>query len=116
MKEESTGTALIPSGRNLPYISGAGCAYCSGVSAVPTSTTSTGTSFVRGYIYDGNGTNVKIVIMHDDSDDRRYVGEWETDSAEEGIYHVDIVASDGVLRAKEKDAATFAVVSDTAGP
>jgi hypothetical protein len=44
------------------------------------------------------------------------VGEWETDSAEEGIYHVDIVASDGVLRAKEKDAATFEVVSDTAGP
>ncbi len=117
MKEESTGTSLIPSGRNLPYIPGAGCAYCSGVSAVHTSSsTSTGTSFVRGYIYDGNGTNVKIVIMHDDSGDRRYVGEWETDSAEEGIYHVDIVASDGVLRAKEKNAAMFEVVSDTAGP
>ena len=116
MKEESTGTSLIPSGRNLPYIPGAGCAYCSGVSAVHTSATSTGTSFVRGYIYDGNGTNVKIVIMHDDSRDGRYVGEWETDSAEEGIYHVDIVASDGVLRAKEKDVVTFEVVSDTAGP
>ncbi len=118
MKEESTGTSLIPSGRNLPYIPGAGCAYCGGVSAVPTSTTSgsIGTSFVRGYIYDGNGTNVKIVIMHDDSGDRRYVGEWETDSAEAGIYYVDVVASDGVLRAKEKNAATFEVVSDTAGP
>ena len=118
MKEEATGTSLNPSGRNLPYIPGAGCAYCSGASAVPTSSTSSsiGTSFVRGYIYDGNGTNVKIVIMHYDSGDRRYVGEWETDSAEEGIYHVDIVASDGVLRAKEKDAATFEVVSDTAGP
>ena len=118
MKGESTGTSLIPSGRNLPYIPGAGCAYCGGVSAVPTSTTSgsTGTSFVRGYIYDGNGTNVKIVIMHDDSGDRQYVGEWETDSAEEGIYHVDIVASDGVLTTPKKDAATFEVVSDTAGP
>jgi thiosulfate/3-mercaptopyruvate sulfurtransferase len=118
MKEESTGPSLIPSGRNLPYIPGAGCAYCGGVSAVPTSTTSssTGISFVRGYIYDGNGTNVEIVIMHDDSGDRRYVGEWETDSAEEGIYHVDIVASDGVLTTTEENAAMFEVVSDTAGP
>jgi hypothetical protein len=116
MKEESTGSSLIPSGRNLPYIPGAGCAYCSGVSTAHTSTTSTGTSFVRGYIYDGNGACVKIVIMHDDSGDRRYVGEWETDSAEEGIYHVDIVASDGVLTTTENNAATFEVVSDTAGP
>ncbi len=54
--------------------------------------------------------------MHDDSGDMRYVGEWDTDFAEEGFYHVDIVASDGVLRAKEKNAATFEVVSDTAGP
>jgi hypothetical protein len=44
-------------------------------------------------IYDGNDANVKIVIMQDDSGDRRYVGEWETDTAEGGIYHVDIVAS-----------------------
>ncbi|MGB3459582.1 MAG: rhodanese-like domain-containing protein [Halobacteriota archaeon] len=116
MKGESTGTPLIPSGSNLPYIPGAGCAYCSGVSAVPTSTTSTGTSFVRGYIYDGNGTNVKIVIMHDDSGDGRYEGEWETDTAEGGIYHVDIVASDGVLTTPKKNAAMFEVVSDTAGP
>ncbi|MGB7000992.1 MAG: sulfurtransferase [Halobacteriota archaeon] len=113
MKEESTGTSLIPSGSNLPYIPGAGCAYCSGVSAVHTST---GTSFVRGYIYDGNGASVKIVIMHDDSGDGRYEGEWETDTAEEGIYYVDIVASDGVLTTPKKNAATFEVVSDTAGP
>jgi thiosulfate/3-mercaptopyruvate sulfurtransferase len=115
MKGEPAGTSLIPIGRNLPYIPGAGCAYCGGASAVPISSSS-GTSFVRGYIYDGNGATVKIVIMHDDIGDRRYVGEWETDTAEAGIYYVDIVASDGVLTTPKKNAATLEVVSDTVGP
>ncbi len=51
-----------------------------------------------------------------DSGDRRYEGEWETDTAEGGTYHVDIVASDGVLKTKKDNAAMFEVVSDTAGP
>lgn len=111
MEDESTDTSVIPSGYNLPYVPGAGCAYCGGVSTVPTSTTSgsTGTSFVRAYIYDGSGACVKIVTMRNDGDGR-YEGEWETDTAEAGIYYLDILASDGALTTKKKNAAMFEVV------
>ncbi|RCV63907.1 3-mercaptopyruvate sulfurtransferase [Methanophagales archaeon] len=84
--------------------------------SMSSSTGSTGTSFVQGYIHDGKGASVKIVNMHDASDDGRYEGEWVTDSSEAGIYYVDIVASDGVLTTKKKNAAIFEVVLDTAGP
>jgi hypothetical protein len=54
--------------------------------------------------------------MHDYNGDGRYEGEWQTYSAEEGTYAIDIEATDGELKAKDANAATVEVAIEAAGP
>ncbi|MGB3457978.1 MAG: rhodanese-like domain-containing protein [Halobacteriota archaeon] len=113
MEEESTGSLIIHGNGKAPYNPGSFCAGCSGVYAVPLPTTDV--SFVRAYIHkeDNVGTTV---VMHDYNGDGRYEGEWQTYSAEDGTYAIDIEATDGELKTKEENVATVEVAIDTAGP
>ena len=113
MEEESTGSLIIHGNGKAPYNPGSFCAGCSGVYAVPLPTTDV--SFVRAYIHkeDNVGTTV---VMHDYNGDGRYEGEWQTYSAEDGTYAIDIEATDGELKTEKKNLATVEVVIKAAGP
>ncbi len=108
----TTKTPIIAGQYNPVYFPGT-CAFCSGVFAVPLPTTDV--SFVRACIHkeDNVGTTV---VMHDYNGDGRYEGEWQTYSAEDGTYAIDIEATDGELKTKEENVATVEVAIDTAGP
>ncbi|HID20124.1 MAG TPA: sulfurtransferase, partial [Methanophagales archaeon] len=103
--EGGKGTAETPiiSGRYTPTFIPGTCAGCGG-SYVPPSA-NTNVSFVRAYIYKEDGTEVPSVFMHDYNGDGRYVGEWQTLFAEEGIYYIDIEATAGELKTKKQNAA-----------
>ncbi|MEA1998584.1 MAG: sulfurtransferase [Euryarchaeota archaeon] len=113
MEEKSTGSLIIQGDEEVPYNPGSFCAGCSGVYAVPLATTDV--SFVRAYIHkeDNVGTTV---VMHDYNGDGRYEGEWQTYSAEDGTYYIDIEATDGELKREKENAATVEVAIETAGP
>lgn len=83
------------------------CADCSGVYAVPTSTT--GISFVRAYIHKEDGANVgTTVTMSDSNGDDRYIGKWIwMQFAEIGTYYVDIIAFDVRGNEAEVDNAVY---------
>ena len=114
MKEESKKTSIIQGDREVPSIPESFCADCSGAYAVPTYTT--GISFVRAYIHNGDGARIGTVTMYDYSGNGRYVGEWQTYSAEDGTYYVEIEATDGEIKTKKKNAAMVQVAADTVGP
>jgi thiosulfate/3-mercaptopyruvate sulfurtransferase len=111
--EPAQGSSGLQGGSNLPFIPGATCANCGGAYAVPTPVT--GSSYVKAYIYDGEGSKVETVTMNYKGDGR-YVGVWHTYSAENGIYYVYIEASDGVNKTIEENAALIEVTTDTEGP
>jgi thiosulfate/3-mercaptopyruvate sulfurtransferase len=106
-------TSIISEPFNSPFLPGT-CAGCGG-SYVPPST-NTNVSFVRAYIYKEDGTEVPSVFMHDYNGDGRYVGEWQTLFAEEGIYYIDIEATAGELKTKKQNAASVEVATERAGP
>jgi hypothetical protein len=83
------------------------CADCSGVYAVPTSTT--GISFVLAYIHKEDGANVgTTVTMSDSNEDDRYIGKWIwMQFAEIGTYYVNIIAFDVRGNEAEVDNAVY---------
>jgi thiosulfate/3-mercaptopyruvate sulfurtransferase len=111
--EKGTTKPIISDTVNPPYIPGT-CAFCGGTYAHPSSNTNV--SFVRAYIYKEDGTEVPSVFMHDYNGDGRYVGEWQTLFAEEGIYYIDIEATAGELKTKKQNAASVEVATERAGP
>jgi hypothetical protein len=54
--------------------------------------------------------------MSDYDGDGRYAGEWQTYSAEDGTYYVDIEATPMEIKANKKNAARIEVAADTVGP
>lgn len=56
------------------------------------------------------------VPMHDYNGDGQYVGEWQTDSAEDGTYYVDIEATNMEIKTNKQNAARIEVATDTVGP
>jgi thiosulfate/3-mercaptopyruvate sulfurtransferase len=113
-KQPASGTSVLQGGSSLPFIPGATCPNCGGAYAVPTPTT--GSSYVRAYIHNEAGSKVATVPMADYTGDGRYTGEWETYTAEDGSYYVDIEATDGVIKTLETNEAQIEVATDTGGP